>query len=349
MRRKQTQKNIVCGNTHMFDSEQKINYDGIVKTSITDENDKERIFGIACALAHPLRLTILEQLLTQPRSITEIAKINKITNSTAIFHLKLMEKAQLVFSRCQPNKKGKTLIFYINFSEIGISTQPKAQSDIHIFTQSAGVGEYVEACFSKYLRIATSDNIIVLEHNDAFHSCRFDAQLLCTDGGKFTYAFSNAFAKENTVRRIEFSLELCSESPYFRNDWKSEISFDVNGTEILTYISPGDFGDRRGKLNPPWWANKYTQYGQLVRIAIDREGVWLNGNLSNAITLDCLQLEKSNRLTFSVYTKDDAKYAGGFNLFGKKFGNFEQDIVLRCECEPKRCEIPPPCENAPML
>lgn len=318
----------------MFDNEQKINYDGIVRASILDSADKRQIEAIARALAHPLRLNFLEQLLTQPRSITEIAKSNDITNSTAIFHLKILEEAKLVFSRCQPNKKGKTLIFYINFSEIAISTQPKNADARQTFEQSIGIGDYIDADVANYLRIATDSDIFYLEKN-VFETCRFKAQLLCTDGGKFTYAFGNSFAKDYIVNEIEFSLEICSESPYYRNDWKSEISFAVNETEILTYTSPGDFGDRRGKLNPTWWPNKYTQYGLLLRIKIDRDGVWLNGEQCNALTLDDLNLGQGNRLLFSIYTKRNAKYAGGFNLFGKGFGNYEQDIVLKCNCQNK--------------
>jgi predicted transcriptional regulator len=29
--------------------------------------------------------------------------------------------------------------------------------------------------------------------------------------------------------------------------------------------------------------------------------------------------------------KEDAEYQGGLNLFGRTFGNYEQDIILRIE------------------
>jgi predicted transcriptional regulator len=32
-----------------------------------------------------------------------------------------------------------------------------------------------------------------------------------------------------------------------------------------------------------------------------------------------------------IGVKDDAENRGGFNLFGRTFGNYEQDVVLRVE------------------
>ena len=32
-----------------------------------------------------------------------------------------------------------------------------------------------------------------------------------------------------------------------------------------------------------------------------------------------------------IGNKEDARYIGGFNLFGKSFGNYEQDIVMSVE------------------
>ena len=49
--------------------------------------------------------------------------------------------------------------------------------------------------------------------------------------------------------------------------------------------------------------------------------------------VDDLKLKNHNRLLFSLYNKLDAEFYGGFNLFGKGFGNHEQDIVLSAICE----------------
>ena len=50
--------------------------------------------------------------------------------------------------------------------------------------------------------------------------------------------------------------------------------------------------------------------------------------VNKKIAIGDLNLTGSNRLLFSLYNKKDAEHYGGFNLFGKNFGNYEQDIVL---------------------
>jgi len=315
----------------VFDTERDINRYGEFFLDLMDREGAETAARIAGALSHPLRIKLLQQLLRIPRSITELARINHATNSTVIFHLKMLEEAGLVFSKLQPNKKGKTLIFYVNFSSIVFSLQndPKEAHDT-VVKQSLGVGNYEFAAPTGYIRIATEDRFIVLEADDVYNPRRFDAKLLCVDNGEVRYAFSNAFAKRQLVKRLEFSMELSSESPYYCNDWKSEIIFSVCGVELATYLSPGDFGDVRGRLSPDWWDNKYSQYGLLVTLMIDRDGVYLNNErVKTDLTLDSLCIEQTDKITLSLRTDLSHQYAGGFNIYGNRFGNEPQDIVLR--------------------
>ena len=322
----------------MFDTDRNINRYGEIFLDLMHREGAENAARLAGALSHPLRITLLRQLLRIPRAITELARINHTTNSTVIFHLKILEEAGLVFSKPQPNKKGKTLIFYVNFSNIVFSLQsdPTEEHDT-VIKQSLGVGNYESALPVEYIRIATEDRFIVLEKDDVYNPRRFDAKLLCLDNGEVTYAFSNAFAKRHAVKRLEFSMELSSESPYYCNDWKSEIIFSVCGVELATYLSPGDFGDVRGRLSPSWWDNKYSQYGLLVTLAIDGDGVYLNRErIRTDITLSSLALEKLDKITLSLRTELSRQYAGGFNIYGSRFGNEPQDIVLRATVTDER-------------
>lgn len=319
------------GGMSMFDVEKQINRYGDVRLELGTRADEEKVLAISKALSHPVRLQLLKQLLREPCSITELAKLNKLTNSTVIFHLGILEEAGLVVEKVRPNKKGKTLVFYINFSELTFSLK-NASSDtrVTVVEQSVGVGNYISASPVKYIRLATDDQFVVLDKEDAYNPQRFEAKLICMDNGEVTYAFSNAFAKQNTVRRLEFSLELSSESPYYCNDWKSEIVFSVCGIDVAEFLSLGDFGDKRGLLSPAWWDSKYSQYGVLVTVTIDDNGVMLNGErVNHRITLAQLELEHRDKITFSLRTEMNRQYAGGFNIYGRRFGNVEQDIVLR--------------------
>jgi predicted transcriptional regulator len=63
---------------------------------------------------------------------------------------------------------------------------------------------------------------------------------------------------------MEFSMELSSEVPGTSAPTGPATSpLSVNGTEIGTWTSPGDFGDKRGVYTPDWWKLKGSQYGKL--------------------------------------------------------------------------------------
>ena len=50
------------------------------------------------------------------------------------------------------------------------------------------------------------------------------------------------------------------------------------------------------------------------------------------VTVDQLGLNQKSFVTVRIGNKRDAKYIGGFNIFVKTFGDYDQDIVLSLEC-----------------
>ena len=108
----------------------------------------------------------------------------------------------------------------------------------------------------------------------------------------------------------------------------SDITFSLNGVELCTFTSPQDFGERRGRLNPSWWLDTHTQYGQLVSVSVTDRGTFLNGEKKSNLTVyDIPRVDKTS-LLFRIENKPDAKNVGGFNLFSRYMGDYEQDIKL---------------------
>lgn len=306
-----------------------MNKNGKINFCFKEQKHTAEIEKIGKALSSPIRISIIRQLLNKPMTITELSALNGLPNSTTIFHLRILEKAKIVIMHYRPNKKGHTQVFFLNFLEIHLSLSNNFIPPNNTFTQSMPVGMFTDAEFYEYVRFATDTEIIRIDAKDCFNPLRMSAQLLWTNGGKITYSFGNNFATEK-LSSLSFSLEICSETVYYNNDWKSDISFAVNNVELLTYTSPSDYGGEiRGKLNPAWWTNNNTQYGDLITISITERGVFLNNNIVNQhVTLSDLKIENFNKLLLSIYTKKDAVHYGGFNIFGKSFGNHPQDIVL---------------------
>ena len=193
------------------------------------------------------------------------------------------------------------------------------------------IGEYIDAEFSNQCGIATAEKqIMSADPHNAFVSGRQDAQIIWSEGyGSLLYAIPNNYAQQGKLNEIKISLEMCSEAPGFNSDYPSDITFSINGIELYTFVSLGDYGDRYGKFTPSWWYPESTKYGILTNISIKSNGVFLNERLVNKnINLYNLNLQESNKTTFGIAVKKDAQHQGGFNIFGGKFGDYDQHIIF---------------------
>ena len=164
-----------------------------------------------------------------------------------------------------------------------------------------------------------------------FYPERMQAGMLWTSSGYVEYKFANGVPRNRKSKRVSVSMEICSEAPGYRENWKSDITVWINGKECGTWTCPGDFGARRGRLNPPDWPNGSTQYGIQVVWEVCEKGTFLNGQKLSDITVADLELMEQSYVAVRIGNKPDAHYVGGFNLFGKHFGDYDQDIILTVE------------------
>ena len=127
-------------------------------------------------------------------------------------------------------------------------------------------------------------------------------------------------------------MELSSNAPMYRESYPSDISVSVNGHSLGVWVSPGDFGGRRGRLNPSWWSDTASQFGLLKTWRVDRSGAWLDGEPLSDVCIDDLALAGRDYISLRLGVLPDAEHVGGLNLFGEKFGDCAQGIVMRVGC-----------------
>lgn len=287
------------------------------------------------ALNAPVRIEILRMLNKHPLILSEIAEKLDLPLSSAAFHMRVLEEAGLVSHQFSTKCKG-TLKWYSYGSfknlQIGLrASDGLDREELVPYTKQFAIGDYVEADLPNAVGIATDrDCIMDGRPSDAFIPERHNAQLIWfAECGSLTYAIPNTFAKKGVLAKIDISMELCAEAMGYNEDFPSDITFSMNGVELCTYTSPGDFGDRYGKFTPRWWFPESTKYGQLVKIGIQERGVLLNGKLVNrAIRIADLGLADGNRVLFKIEVKKDAEHKGGLNLFGDRFGDYNQAILF---------------------
>lgn len=303
---------------------------------INNTDDLDNLYKIGVALSSPIRIAILSQLKDNGKSITELAKANYVSVSSILFHLKLLNEAGLVNITTVENNNRKKRYASRASATVFIRLNPDIinTKESKIYIESQPVGGYINSSFGEKSGIVTMNKAYNLYDNEPYLPERFEAQLIYTNYGFVEYAFNNSKIKNFTPKEIRFSLEICSETPYYNNDFKSDITFSINGIEILTFTSPGDFGGRRGLLTPPFWGDEATQYGQLKTIVINNNGVYLDGiKIKDILRIDDLKLNQGNCIRFKVESKENAKNRGGFNIFGNQFGDYPQAIEMTISYE----------------
>lgn len=305
----------------------------VAQYNLKNTEDIPQMAALCDALGNETRLKILRRLQSEPYAmqISALGRELGIPTTTLLYHLEKMEKAELVRVYYKSTSHGTQKIVVRDLRGADLRfyfSMRRGRSHSEKFTQSMGVGQFTEF-FGSDFNFCTAEKRYVNLNDNCYHPERFAAELVYTTNGIISYRFSNQVAKFHKVNELSVSLELCSEAPYFDNNYLSDITFWINGTEICTYTSLGDFGDHRGLCNPQWWRSVDTQHGVIVTITVDDDGVYINGEetMSKA-NLKKLHLEKGNCIELKFGNKPTATNLGGFNVFGKRFGDYPQDISL---------------------
>jgi predicted transcriptional regulator len=297
-------------------------------------NDSDRLVKVAHALGTHTRVDIIKLLLTKPNiNIVEIADKLGIPVSTAANNVKVLEEAELIVTELQPATRGAMKVCSRNFDDVRIILNPNGfeQNTSKVMEVEMPIGHFINFEIVPTCGMANTVGVVFQEdHPDSFyHPDSRTAELIWFRKGWIEYRFPRNHPAGTKIRSLEFSLELCSEAPNYNNDWPSEITVWVNDVEVGSWISPGDFGGRRGKLNPSWWYGNGTQYGMLKTWSVDINRSLIDKEECSATTLNDLQLADKPFITFKIGIKADAKHQGGINLFGKGFGDYPQGILMR--------------------
>lgn len=293
----------------------------------------EKMCKVAKALASETRIEIIKLLNGASLNINEISEKLSIPASSAALNVKVLEEAGIIHTELHPGVRGAMKLCSLSRNIIKFTITGMPESDYNIETIDMPIGNFVECQITPTCGIV-SDKAFIGAEDDVrsfYHPQRSQAQLIWFHTGYLRYYFSNECATNNSVRSIDISMEICSEAPNYKNDWPSDITLWINEVECATWTSPGDFGGRRGKLNPPFWSDGSTQYGELKHFTVTADGCRIDGEKVSDICLKDLNLEQGNYIDVKIGVKEDAVNAAGINLFGEKFGDYKQNITLRME------------------
>lgn len=297
--------------------------------------DPESILKITKALNSPIRLEILSTLINQSLSMTEIAEKFYLPMSSVSMHIHALKDAGLITVTTKPGLHGSQRVCGIKAFAVHIdlfsniiqkSVRPSSITEIPI-------GNYTDCDITAPCGIVTSNTYIDFEDSPYgfYDPDHINASLLWFTSGMLEYHLPSKALKYDDVCQMAISFEVCAEAPGYNNDWPSDITIEINDVPITTFTVKGDYGGRKGLNNPSWWNPANTQFGELKNLIISNKACYLGEQKVSDHTLQSLHLTDDYFFTFRLKVNPDSEHVGGMNLFGKRFGDYSQDIIMKVE------------------
>ncbi|MCQ6264691.1 helix-turn-helix domain-containing protein [Fictibacillus sp. WQ 8-8] len=297
-----------------------------------DESDA--LIKVAHALSSKVRIDILKLLNAKKMNINEIAEQLNLPVSTIALNIRVLETAGIIYTELLPATRGTMKVCSRVFEDIHMDLRMDLGygNKENMYQLEMPIGHYFDANISPTCGIITKNGVLdpLDEPVLFYHPERMNAQLIWFRKGYIDYRFPLQLPSNAKIQSVQFSMELCSEAPHYDHNWLSDITIWINDQEICTWTCPGDFGERKGNLNPVWFPTEgHTQYGLLKSWKITEDGSYLDEIQVSNTTLNDILVDKQKHLNFRIGIKSDAPNIGGINLFGNQLGDYPQDILMR--------------------
>lgn len=288
------------------------------------------------ALGSDTRIQILNILLeNEQMSMNQLATELNISNGALTGHIKKLEECGLINISNESAGHGNQKMCSVTQDRIIVDIK-KPIDYKNVFETEIKVGQFSRHQVWPTCGIATSESVIG-EFDDIRyfnHPDRFTANILWFTTGYVEYTIPNLIPSNQRITQLSISAELSSEAPGIDNNWPSDISFYINDTKIGMWTSPGDFGDVHGMFTPQWWPQNWNQYGLLKLLVINDYGTYIDGlKISDVSTLS-LHLDYNSDIRLRLAVENDSEHVGGITLYGKSFGNYDQDIRVAINYAP---------------
>jgi len=241
-----------------------------------------------------------------------------------------MENAGIVRSSLESGKRGQQKICSLAVNEVVLNFAKVQDEALKSTVLSIPIGQFSGFSVEPTCGLASTEQYIGMVDDPRYFSNpdASKAGIIWYQSGYVEYTLpSYLFEHVDRIKSVNISLEICSEYPRYKNDHPSDIVFSLNSQPLGFWTSPGSFGGKKGIYTPAWFTCG-TEYGLLKRLMINNEGTFIDGKRISDVTLQALNLSNRTNQVLRIESPKDVEHPGGVTLFGRGFGNHDQDIVV---------------------
>ena len=288
------------------------------------------------ALGSDVRIEIVRILLeNNGMNMNELASRLNITNGALTSHIRKLEECGVVTVAGETSGHGNQKICSVHLDKILIELQDQQKNE-NVYTTSIKVGLFSDYDVFPTCGLASGSQLIGEVDDTRYfsHPDRYNADILWFTKGYVEYVIPNFIPFSQKIDELSISAELSSEAPGINNIWPSDIYFYLNDVFLGIWTSPGDFGDVKGIFTPDWWFPNWNQYGLLKMLVINHHGTFIDGLQISGVSIDRFNLTSKSSVKFKMAVPDSAEHVGGLTIYGKSFGNYNQDIDVRISYSP---------------
>lgn len=294
-------------------------------------SNMEATLEVCKALSSPVRIKLLNIISKGKQvNLNELASQLSITNGAITQHIKILGDAGIIGVMSRPGIRGSEKICYLKEFKFLIDLSQKIIDEDSTYQVEIPVGGYTK--YEVYPTCGMANQIsLVGEIDDPRYFDapeRSDAGIIWFGHGFVEYRIPNYLKSFNTITELQLTFEISSEAPGICEVWPSDIYFSLNETSLGYWTSPGDYGDIKGIYTPTWWP-EWNQYGLLKLLSINEKGTYIDGGKISDVSISQLNIDNKSDIVFKISVPKDARHVGGVTLFGKGFGNYNQNINAR--------------------
>lgn len=296
------------------------------------EVNRQNLKFLEC-FASETRIHIIELLNERPTNIKDLAEALGISSAIVTKHIQKLEEAAIITTESVPSTRGRQKLCYLSLDSASLQFRAKRKADHNGYTVSIPIGQYSAYEVKPTCGLCSDSKIIGMVDDPRYFSDpeHVQARHLWFGCGYIEYRIPYYLVGKQTASSISISLEMCSEAPHYNENWPSDLYFYINDVCLGMWTCPGDFGAVKGVYTPDWW-DLGTQHGLLKQITVDSEGSFIDGIRMSGQTVNDLAFRYGEDIRFRISAPESAGHSGGLSLFGRQFGNYDQDIQVSITC-----------------